>query len=366
MAAPHVTGVVALLYARNPALTFSQVLSLLQNTVTSFPVGSTCSTSLCGSGILNAGAAVAAALPPVAFSKSAPANGATGLNTTVTLAWDGSAGADTYEYCLDTSNNQTCNANWIGTGTATATNVSNLTPGTTYYWLVHAQNLAGTTDANAGAWWSFTPQPVPPAAFNKASPVTGAAGQPTDLLLSWSASSAAERYEYCLDTSANNACNTTWVNAGFTTSIPLSNLAPATTYSWQVRAINGGGSTDANSSAWASFTTRAPFPGEFNKAAPLTGAGALPVTLTLSWNASSLATGYEYCVDSSPNNTCDTAWESTTTTTSAEPGDLAAGQTYYWQVRALTSGSPIYSNDSVWWSFSIAPPIRILLPLVVR
>jgi serine protease len=59
MSAPHVTGVVALLYSLDPSLTPVEVLQILQNTATHFPPGSTCNTSICGSGILNAGAAVA-------------------------------------------------------------------------------------------------------------------------------------------------------------------------------------------------------------------------------------------------------------------------------------------------------------------
>ena len=58
MAAPHVAGVVSLLYAFNPSLTPAQVLQALQTTVTSFPGGSTCNTSICGSGIVNAAAAL--------------------------------------------------------------------------------------------------------------------------------------------------------------------------------------------------------------------------------------------------------------------------------------------------------------------
>jgi subtilisin family serine protease len=65
MAAPHVTGVVSLLHSLKPTLTPAEVLAILQNTVTNFPGGSTCNTSICGSGIVNAGAAVAAVLNPV-------------------------------------------------------------------------------------------------------------------------------------------------------------------------------------------------------------------------------------------------------------------------------------------------------------
>ncbi|HEY8516251.1 MAG TPA: S8 family peptidase [Candidatus Binatia bacterium] len=63
MAAPHVSGIVSLMLSVNPSLTPSQALALLQSTARPFPFGSTCSTSLCGAGIANAAAAVAAAKP---------------------------------------------------------------------------------------------------------------------------------------------------------------------------------------------------------------------------------------------------------------------------------------------------------------
>ena len=63
MAAPHVSGVASLLYSRNPSLTPTQIQQILQSTVTPFPGGSTCNTSNCGTGILNARNAVAALTP---------------------------------------------------------------------------------------------------------------------------------------------------------------------------------------------------------------------------------------------------------------------------------------------------------------
>jgi hypothetical protein len=69
MAAPHVAGVASLVLSRNPALTPAQVLSILQSTATVFPAGSSCNTSNCGSGIVNAGAAVAAAAPTGPLNK---------------------------------------------------------------------------------------------------------------------------------------------------------------------------------------------------------------------------------------------------------------------------------------------------------
>jgi serine protease len=62
MAAPHVAGVVSLMTSVNPTLVFTNTLSTLQSTARSFPGGSSCNTSICGSGIVDAAAAVAASI----------------------------------------------------------------------------------------------------------------------------------------------------------------------------------------------------------------------------------------------------------------------------------------------------------------
>jgi hypothetical protein len=60
MAAPHVAGVASLLYSLIPALTPTQAVQMMKTTATAFPSGSNCNTQICGSGIVNAGAAVGA------------------------------------------------------------------------------------------------------------------------------------------------------------------------------------------------------------------------------------------------------------------------------------------------------------------
>jgi serine protease len=58
MSAPHVSGVVSLLFSINPKLTPAQVLQILQSSASPFPVGGVCNPTLCGSGIVNAAGAL--------------------------------------------------------------------------------------------------------------------------------------------------------------------------------------------------------------------------------------------------------------------------------------------------------------------
>ncbi len=66
MASPHVAGIISLMLSANPDLSQNQIRSILRQTSTPFPSASSCTTSTCGYGIINAGAAVdmAANNPP--------------------------------------------------------------------------------------------------------------------------------------------------------------------------------------------------------------------------------------------------------------------------------------------------------------
>jgi len=71
-AAAHVSGVAALVLSVNPALTAAELRALIARTARAFP-NFTCSTLICGAGILDAGAAVVAAAPAPAPAAPAPA-----------------------------------------------------------------------------------------------------------------------------------------------------------------------------------------------------------------------------------------------------------------------------------------------------
>jgi hypothetical protein len=107
-----------------------------------------------------------------------------------------------------------------------------------------------------GDYYLFLQRLNNPGAFNKSNPANGASNQPTNPKLAWSASSTAVSYEYCYDTTNDNAC-TSWKNNGTATSKALSGLSFNTTYYWQVRAKNVSSTTYyANNGTWWSFTTK--------------------------------------------------------------------------------------------------------------
>jgi len=99
-------------------------------------------------------------LPPAAFSKDTPVNAAVVPPADQSLHWNASIGAIDYVYCFDTVDNNSCDTDWTGTywlGTYdTNAALQDLPAGTTFYWQVRANNMAGTTYANGGNWWTFT------------------------------------------------------------------------------------------------------------------------------------------------------------------------------------------------------------------
>lgn len=303
------------------------------------------------------------------FVKYGPSNGSSVQSTgTVTIVWGSSSGATGYQYCYDTVNNSSCDNGWYSTSSTMAT--VSVYVGNTYYWQVRATGPGGSVDATGG-WWSFnattppppTPTPVP---FGKSTPTNGATNQSPTLLTAWSSSPNAVRYEYCYDTSNNNNCDNAsgWVNNGTQQWVYYYGLSLNTTYYWQVRAVDASNNIAyANNYTWWSFTvmpptptpTVTPIPPSFVKYGPSNGSSVMSSTIV--WGSSYGATQYQYCYDTTNNNSCDTSWNSAGTNTYANLS-ISPNIFYYWQVRSINgSGVTTYADGSAtsWWSFKMVP-----------
>lgn len=206
----------------------------------------------------------------VTFNKSSPANNATGVSTNPTLTWTAYTGSNFnhYRYCIDKTNDSSCNSSggwtsiWSGTSVAVTLSANNV-----YYWHVEAVlDDNSKVGSNSGTWWVFstgagtatstpTAPPSPPIAFVKTLPLNAATNQPATPVLAWGTSTYATNYSYCIDTINNNLCDTNWVSNGTSTFVPLvSGIAPGTYY-WQVRASNTYGTVEGNgTNVWWSFT----------------------------------------------------------------------------------------------------------------
>jgi hypothetical protein len=302
-------------------------------------------------------------LAPDSFVKKSPANEVDAVVLNPNLEWEISDHALDYEYCIDTSDDNACETDWISTGSSTSVTLSNLRYETTYYWQVRAVNNIGTKEADDG-WWSFTTADgVAPGPFTK---IGYELKEPLDSLskvtLNWTSSYGAYYYEVCVDTEADCTAPELWHNVGVDTTATFGGLQLETTYYWQVRAWNGFDNlgdevpeeeeqyyTYADTGTLGSFTTRT-----FSKLRPLSNE-IYNLTLPFKWEESSFAkNGYQYCI-STVNGNCTTSWKSTTDTSvviNFNKEGWGAG-TYYWQVLAVDEGVVYEANDGVWWQFEV-------------
>ena len=253
MASPHVAGAAALYLEAHPTATPAEVASAL------VAAASTNKISGVPSGTVNKllytlfdGGQPTIPDPPTLVS---PANGATNVEIPVTLTWNASSGATSYNVQVSTNSSFTSLV-YNQTGiTSTSTTVSNLSAGTLYYWRVSATNSAGTS-----AWssvWSFTTASgtgTPPPAPTLVSPSNGATGVSRTPKLTWNASPGATSYRVQVSRYSSFS-SVVYDQTVTTTSVTLTTrLSGWTTYYWRVCAINQYG-TSPWSSVWK-FTTR--------------------------------------------------------------------------------------------------------------
>jgi len=170
---------------------------------------------------------------------------ATAGNAQVSLAWNASTGATSYNVKRATTSGGAYTT--IVTGVTTTSYAdTGVTNGTTYYYVVAAVNASGESPNSAQA--SATPGVAPPAPTN----LTAAAGN-AQISLSWAASSGATSYNLYRGTSSGFTPNdSNRAAAGLTaTSYTSTGLTNGTAYYFIVRAVNAAGESGNSNEAGA-------------------------------------------------------------------------------------------------------------------
>jgi tartrate-resistant acid phosphatase type 5 len=140
------------------------------------------------------------------------------------------------------------------TSTTTSATTTTLPSTTTTSSATTTSTSTTTTTARAPTTTTTTTAILTPGAFAKVNPNNGARNVRT-ASLKWGNAIRAASYEYCVDTTNNSACDTSWVSVGTNTTATAS-AQSGTTYWWQVRARNGAGVTLANGGTWWNFSTK--------------------------------------------------------------------------------------------------------------
>jgi fibronectin type 3 domain-containing protein len=283
-----------------------------------------------------------ASATPVAPPAAPTGLTATPGNAQVALSWTASSGATSYNVQRSTVS---------GSGYAQVTNVTTtsytdtgLTNGTTYYYVVNAQNAGGTSANSSQA--SATPV-APPAA------PTGLTATPgnTQVSLSWTASSGATTYNVLRSTVSGSGYATVTTGVS-TTSYTNTGLTNGTTYYFVVTATNAGGTSGNSNQASATPTAGGP-PAPTGLTASVGSTQAL-----LFWTASTGATSYNL-LRSTVNGSGYASVATGLTVTFYDNTGLTNGTTYYYVAQAVNSGGTSGNSNQATASPAVAPQAQI-------
>ncbi len=273
---------------------------------------------------------------PAAPVLTSPADGATGLSLTPTLAWTNVADAATYDVEVSTDAGFGSTVFSTAGTAATQTIASGLDFSTDYFWRVRAVNAAGSSAFSAAR--SFTTrQAVVPPAPELTVPANGIQNAPLVVDFSWGASSDATAYE--IQVATDGAFTTVVEVAAGLTATSYSATLPdhLTQYFWRVQA-SGPGGVGPWSSVF-SFMTIAPDP---PTAPPLTspadGATGVDLSPTLSWAFLGSNVTYEVQVATGDDFSNLVTSAMNITAASFEATGLETLTTYFWRVRGTNAG----------------------------
>ncbi|MBI5021888.1 MAG: CehA/McbA family metallohydrolase [Ignavibacteriales bacterium] len=263
---------------------------------------------------------------PGSFNLLSPSNSSVNQPLSGTLSWQTASGATSYDVYLATTNPP---ATKVGADLVTTSyNYSGLVNGTTYYWKVVAKNSNGSTDATASPW-NFSTVLAPPSAFNLLTPSNGSVNIPTSGTVTWQSSVNATGYDVYIGTTNPPTTKVSSNQPG--TNYSYSGLSNSTVYYWKVVSRNSVDTVIATGSPW-NFTTIISPPGTFSLVSPPDSSINLPITGTLSWQASANASSYDVYLGTTNPPTVKVSADQIGT--SYNYNGLSNNTTYFWKVVA--------------------------------
>lgn len=186
---------------------------------------------------------IPASQAPGAVTLSKPANNATGVVTTITLEWAKATLADSYEWVVSSSNTFST-ATIVASGNGTALTASATVPqcNTRYFWRVRAVN-----DVGAGQWsatFSFTTGGKIPTGVTTIGPKGDVRVEyNAAVTFRWNSVADASGYQMRIK-QAQSPFGTIFEEnsiSGVTLDVASTVLANSSSFTWEVRAVNGCG-----------------------------------------------------------------------------------------------------------------------------
>ena len=279
---------------------------------------------------VNAGGTSGASNEANATPTAAPAAptglSATAGNAQVSLTWNASTGATSYNVYRGTAAGGE-SATAIATGiSGTSYTNTGLTNGTAYYFTVKAVNAAVPPAL------PMRPMQPRPAAPGSSGWTYGHAGN-AQVSLTWNASTGATSYNVYRGTAAGGESATAIATGISGTSYTNTGLTNGTAYYYTVKAVNAGGTSGASNEANATPTVAARRQRRLDFRPPR---GNAQVSLT--WNASTGATSYNVYRGTAAGGESATAIATGVTGTSYTNTGLTNGTAYYYTVKAVNAG----------------------------
>jgi hypothetical protein len=256
---------------------------------------------------------------------------ATGGDKKVTIGWTAVSGATSYTIYYSTTPGVTKTTGTKFANAVSPQDITGLTNGTTYYFVVTA--LIGASESDVSAEKSATPSSSsqPPA------PPKGVSATPgnTQVTVSWTNSADATSYNIYYSTTPGVTKITGTKIANVVTPQIVPGLTNGTTYYFVVTAVNAAGESDISSESSATPSSSLQPPASPNGVVVTAGTGKI----TVQWNTKPTATSYNiYYKASSSTTTADVIATGTKVTVAAvSPDPQPATQSH--DVSPLTAGT---------------------------